>query len=160
MKRLEIKQATATLAATDAGGRFDGYASLFHVADLGRDMMIPGAFSASLRRKGASGIRMLWQHDPAQPIGVWIDIREDALGLRVSGQLNLAVARGRETFALLRQKAVDGLSIGFHCQRAASDRATGLRRILQVDLWEVSVVTFPMLPQARVSAVKMMSLSA
>lgn len=155
MRHLEIKQAPARLAATDASGRFEGYASLFHVADLGRDMMMPGAFSASLHRKGAQGIRMLWQHDPGKPIGAWLDIREDPLGLRVSGQLNLAVTRGRETFELLKQKAIDGLSIGFHCQRATRDRGAGLRRILQVDLWEISVVTFPMLPQARVSAVKM-----
>jgi HK97 family phage prohead protease len=155
MRRLEIKQAAARLSAPDARGCFEGYASLFHVADLARDMMMPGAFAESLRRKGAGGIRMLWQHDPAAPIGTWLAVTEDALGLRVRGQLNLEVARGRESFALLQQKAIDGLSIGFRCQRAASDRSSGLRRLLQVDLWEISIVTFPMLPQARVSSVKM-----
>ena len=154
MRGLEIKHACADLTAPDARGCFEGYASLFHVADLGRDMMMPGAFAQSLQRKGAAGIRMLWQHEPGTPIGTWLDIAEDPLGLRVRGQLNLAVARGRECFALLQQGAIDGLSIGFRCQRSSLDRATGLRRLLQVDLWEISVVTFPMLPQARVSAVK------
>ena len=154
MRGLEIKHASADLTAPDSRGRFEGYASLFHVADLGRDMMMPGAFAQSLRRKGAAGIRMLWQHEPGTPIGTWLDIAEDPLGLRVRGQLNLAVAHGRECLALLQQGAIDGLSIGFRCQRSAQDRSTGLRRLLQVDLWEISVVTFPMLPQARVSAVK------
>lgn len=155
MRRLEIKQAAANIGAPDASGGFEGYASLFHVADLGRDMMMPGAFTQSLRHKGAAGIRMLWQHDPGEPIGIWLDVAEDPLGLRVRGQLNLAVARGRESFALLQQKAIEGLSIGFRCQKATRDRATGVRRLLQVDLWEISIVTFPMLPQARVSRVKM-----
>ena len=135
-------------------GTFEGYASLFGVADLGRDIVMPGAFAASLKARGAAGIRMLWQHDPAEPLGRWLSIVEDARGLRVRGKLNLAVERAREIHALMREGAVDGLSIGFRVERARPERALGLRRLERLDLWEISVVTFPMLPGARVSAVK------
>jgi HK97 family phage prohead protease len=133
---------------------FEGYASLFGVADLGKDTVAPGAFAASLARRGAGGVRMLWQHDPGEPIGRWLSIVEDARGLRVRGKLNLAVARAREIHALIKEGAVDGLSIGFRVERARQDRAAGLRRLERLDLWEISVVTFPMQPGARVSGVK------
>jgi len=150
----ERKFVGVTLAGVEANGSFDGYASLFGKLDLARDIVQPGAFSASLARRGAGGVRMLYQHDPAEPIGTWTEIREDARGLFVRGRLALAVARGREVHALMRQGALDGLSIGFRAVRARTDAKSGIRRILEVDLWEISVVTFPMLPEARVGAVK------
>lgn len=131
---------------------FEGYASLFGMADLGRDVVMPGAFAESLARRGSAGIRMLWQHDPAEPIGRWLSVAEDRLGLRVRGRLNPAVARAREVAALLRDGAVDGLSIGFRVVEARRERAPRLRRLLKLDLWEISIVTFPMLPGARVEA--------
>jgi uncharacterized protein len=139
--------------AVDGDGLFEGYASLFGIADLGKDVVAPGAFSDSLARRGPAGVRMLWQHDPAEPIGRWLSIAEDARGLKVRGRLNLAVARAREVHALMREGAVDGLSIGFKVERAAR-RSGGLRRLEKLDLWEISIVTFPMLPGARVAAVK------
>jgi HK97 family phage prohead protease len=132
------------------GGIVTGYASLFNVADLGRDVVMPGAFADSVARRRPGGIRMLWQHDPAQPVGRWDAVREDARGLHVRGRLNLEVARARELAALLRDGAIDGLSIGFRAVEAKRDRASGLRRLFRVDLWEVSLVTFPMQPGARV----------
>lgn len=149
----ETKLLAAPLAGVTEDGVFEGYASLFGVADLGKDAVAPGAFADSLRRRGVAGIRMLWQHDPAEPIGRWLAIAEDARGLRVRGRLNLAVARARENHALMRDGAIDGLSIGFRAERARSDRS-GLRRLEKVDLWEISVVTFPMQPGARVAGVK------
>lgn len=92
---------------------FTGYASVFGVPDLGRDVVMPGAFSASLARRGAAGVRMLWQHDPTEPIGLWLSLAEDHRGLRVEGKLNPAVQRAREVEALIREGALDGLSIGF-----------------------------------------------
>lgn len=136
-------------------GTFEGYASLFDAEDMGRDVVMRGAFAESLRAKGAAGIKMLFQHDPAEPIGVWEEIREDAKGLYVRGRLMTAVAKAREVLSLMRVGALDGLSIGFKAQRTQRDARNGVRRILKLDLWEISVVTFPMLPQARVSAVKM-----
>ena len=157
--RREVKLLSEPLQTVAADGVFEGYASLFGVADLGKDVVMPGAFADSLRRRGADGIRMLWQHDPAEPIGRWLAVAEDARGLRVRGRLNLAVERAREIHALLREGAVDGLSIGFRVVRARTERPTGLRRLEALDLWEISLVTFPMLPGARVSAVKRQGLA-
>lgn len=132
-------------------GLFTGYASLFGVPDLGRDVVAPGAFAASLAARGAEGVRMLWQHDPAEPVGRWLSLREDARGLRVEGRLNLAVQRARELDALLREGALDGLSIGFRTVRARPERG-GTRRLEAVDLWEISLVTFPLQAGARIAA--------
>lgn len=137
-----------------ADGTFSGYASIFGKADLTGDLIEPGAFARSLRQRGPAGIRMLFQHDPAQPIGVWCDIREDRRGLVVTGRLTLEVGRAREVLSLLRAGAIDGLSIGFRTVRARADRRGGTRRLSEIDLWEISVVTFPMLPGARVARVK------
>ena len=144
----------APLARTSAAGVIEGYASLFNVADTGGDMVMAGAFARSLTKRGAAGVKMLWQHNAAEPIGVWTAIVEDLRGLKVTGRLDLSVARAREALSLLRAGAVDGLSIGFRTRRATTDRSSGLRRLHEVDLWEISIVTFPMLPQARVDAVK------
>ncbi|HEY8382750.1 MAG TPA: HK97 family phage prohead protease [Microvirga sp.] len=149
----EVKLLANALAADEAG-TFEGYASLFHVPDLGRDVVMPGAFAASLKARGAAGIRLLWQHDPAEPLGRWLSLAEDGTGLKVRGRLNLGVARARDIHALLREGAVDGLSIGFKVERARFERPTRLRRLERLDLWEISLVTFPMLPGARVATVK------
>jgi HK97 family phage prohead protease len=135
-------------------GVFEGYASLFNREDLGHDVITPGAFRESLASRGAQRIKMLFQHDPAEPIGVWDEIREDTRGLYVRGRLMTAVAKAREVLALMRAGALDGLSIGFKTVKARRDAATGVRRLDKVDLWEISVVTFPMLPGARVESVK------
>ncbi|KUL96153.1 hypothetical protein DK26_08970 [Bosea sp. WAO] len=135
-------------------GAFEGYASLFRIADLGKDVVEPGAFRESLARRGPGGVKLLWQHDPTEPIGRWIELREDTRGLHVRGRLSLAVARAREIHALMRDGAIDGLSIGFRSERARNDPRTGLRRLEKVDLWEISLVTFPMQLQARVAMVK------
>lgn len=149
----EFKQASQPVQL-GADGEFEGYASLFGVADLGADVVMRGAFADSLRQRGPRGVRMLWQHNAAEPIGAWLSLVEDARGLKVHGRLNLEIARAREALALMRDGSLDGLSIGFRTERARRDRKTGLRHLHKLDLWEISVVTFPMLPQARVSAVK------
>lgn len=153
-RRFEMKRAGVLVSAVQTDGAFEGYASLFGIADQARDVVMPGAFRDSLARRGAGGVKMLWQHDPALPIGVWSSIAEDARGLHVVGRLDLAVAKARELHALMRSGAVDGLSIGFRTERSRKDPKTGLRRLERIDLWEISLVTFPMLAQARVSAVK------
>ncbi len=150
----ETKFAAAEISEVEADGSFSGYASLFGETDLNRDVVMRGAFLKSIGKRGAGGIRMLFQHDPAAPIGVWRTVREDARGLFVSGRLMTEVAKGREVLALMRAGAIDGLSIGFRTVRGRTDAKSGIRHLLEVDLWEISVVTFPMLPAARVSAVK------
>ena len=138
----------------DADGRFAGYASAFGLVDDSGDVVMPGAFAKSLARRGAARIKMLFQHDPNTPIGVWLDIREDGEGLYVKGRLTTEVGRAREVLSLMRAGALDGLSIGYRTVRGRTDAKTGIRQLHEVDLWEISVVTFPMLPEARVVSVK------
>ncbi|MEE9588988.1 MAG: HK97 family phage prohead protease [Hyphomicrobiaceae bacterium] len=145
---------TLDIKKIHADGTFEGYACLFGNEDLGHDVVMPGAFRESIERRGTSGIKMLFQHDPAQPIGVWLDFREDARGLYVKGKLMVGVARAREVLSLMRAGALDGLSIGFKAVKASRDAKSGQRRLEKIDLWEISVVTFPMQPEARVTAVK------
>jgi HK97 family phage prohead protease len=148
------KFASLELRGMSGDGSFSGYASVFGEVDLGSDVIERGAFRRSIEERGAGGIRMLYQHDPAQPIGAWRTIREDARGLYVEGVLAPGVARAKEVHALLKTGALDGLSIGFQTVKAGGADRSGVRRILEADLWEISVVTFPMLPSARISDVK------
>jgi len=134
-------------------GEFEGYASLFGVEDQGGDVVLPGAFRRSLRARGVGGVKLLFQHDAREPIGVWRDIHEDKNGLYVRGRLLSEIARGRDVLALLRAGALDGLSIGYQVVKSSRGRS-GPRRLIDVDLWEISIVTFPLLPQARVTRVK------
>ncbi|MEO1238569.1 MAG: HK97 family phage prohead protease, partial [Pseudomonadota bacterium] len=92
-----------------------------------------------------------WQHDPTEPIGIWDEVREDDKGLYVKGRLLTDVARAREAASLLEAGAIDGLSIGYRTVRAQND-GKGRRHLSELELWEVSLVTFPMLPEARVGA--------
>ena len=131
---------------------FEGYASLFGVADGAGDVMAPGAFARSLRG-GIERIRMLYQHFAHEPIGVWEEIREDARGLYVRGRLTTDIERGRDVLALLKDGALNGLSIGFKTQRARRDPATGLRTLMDVELWEISIVTFPLLEGSAVTVI-------
>lgn len=135
------------------GAVIEGYASVFGLRDQGGDVVAPGAYAASLKRLAARGgrVRMLWQHDQTQPIGLWDEVVEDAQGLRVKGRLLTEVARAREAAALMAAGAVDGLSIGYRTIRAEK-LPEGGRKLLELELWEVSLVTFPMLPAARVDA--------
>jgi HK97 family phage prohead protease len=132
-------------------GVVQGYASVFGETDQGGDVVALGAFRASLERLAAAGrkVKFLWQHDPARPIGVWHGVEEDARGLKVSGEILADVAQGAEALSLMRAGAIDGLSIGYRTVKAEANAKTGGRRLLEIDLWEVSLVTFPMLPTAR-----------
>ena len=130
-----------------------GYASLFGKTDQGGDVVQKGAYAASLNRLAArqGRVKMLWQHDPGQPIGVWDEVKEDATGLWVKGRILPQVERGREVAALVQAGAIDGLSIGYRTVKAERD-GKGQRLLSELELWEVSLVTFPMLPEARVAA--------
>ncbi|MGB3446737.1 MAG: HK97 family phage prohead protease [Xanthobacteraceae bacterium] len=140
--------------ALSQDGIIEGYASLFGEIDQARDMVMPGAFTQTLRQRGLRKIPMLFQHDPSEPVGIWLDLREDFRGLWARGKLIPDVARGRELLALLRSGAIDGLSIGYRTVRGRIDPRTRIRKLHQVDLWEISIVTFPLLTGARIEAVK------
>src|SRR5258708_22905382 len=135
-------------------GTFTGYASLFGVTDLGGDSVQPGAFTKSLKSKPASKVKMLRGHDTSEPIGVWTSIVEDARGLKATGQLILDTIKGRETYALLKAGALDGLSIGYRTKKDSFDRTNKIRMLNELELHEISIVTFPMLPTATISRVK------
>ena len=131
------------------GTIISGYASLFGKSDQGGDTVARGAYAASLTT--GRSIKMLWQHDPAQPIGVWDEVHEDDKGLWVKGRLLTDVVKGREAASLIGAGAIDGLSIGYRTVKAHKDDKGG-RLLSELELWEVSLVTFPMLPDARVAA--------
>ena len=140
------------------GSRVEGYASIFGRRDQGGDVVGRGAYAASLAALAASGrrVKMLWQHDPAQPIGVWDEVREDATGLYVKGRILTDVARGQEAAALLAAGAIDGLSIGYRVKREEYDKKAGANKLIELDLVEISVVTNPMHDDARIDSVKAM----
>lgn len=146
---LEIK-------SIDATGRFAGYASVFNVIDNQRDIMLPGAFSTTLGRQRGE-VKLLWQHQQSEPIGVIDTIFEDTRGLYIEGQLLMDVQRAKEAMSLLKAGAVKGLSIGYSPVRYRIDPDTGVRLLAEVELWEVSLVTFPANDAARVTVVKSMS---
>lgn len=127
----------------DDEGRFCGYASVFGRLDEAGDIVLPGAFAKSLRRRGRDRIRMLFQHDPNEPIGTWETIAEDGFGLWVEGRLTGGAPRADALRRLIERRAVDGLSIGFRTVRAAREPSTGHRHLLEIDLREISIVTFP-----------------
>lgn len=140
------------MQASAPDGVFQGYASLFGVPDLAGEIVSRGAFRASLGKRGLRGIRMLFQHDASDPIGVWEDLHEDDFGLFVRGRILTSLSRGRDIASLVREGAVDGLSIGFRAEKDRRDPGTGVRRLDRIDLWEISIVTFPLLPGARIGA--------
>ena len=136
-------------------GTFEGYASVFDVEDSYKDVVRKGAFVRTLQERGADSIPMLWQHFGSQVIGDYTEMSEDDYGLRVKGRINLETKAGGEAFSTLKfNKKLLGLSIGFMIRKAITDQKTGVRDLLDVDLWEVSAVTFPANDKARISSVK------
>ncbi|RZJ01484.1 MAG: HK97 family phage prohead protease [Brevundimonas sp.] len=134
-------------ASVEAGLRIEGYASLWGVADLNGDVVARGAFAQSLAKAGSTGVKMLHQHESRAPVGVWDEAIEDDRGLFVQGRIMDWSADARFAQALSKAGALDGLSIGFRSRKARRDGR--LRVLVEVELWEVSLVTFPMLPGAR-----------
>lgn len=134
-------------------GSFEGYASTYGNIDAGYDVVMPGAFAKSLEERPAGKVKMLWQHDPAQPIGVWTGMTEDSKGLFVKGRILREVQKGAEAYALMKEGVIDSMSIGY--RTLESDyTAGGVRQLKELGLMEVSLVTFPMNDQATVTTVK------
>ncbi len=144
------------LKATGDTGTFEGYGSVFNITDRGGDIVAAGAFAETLAAAKTAGRlpAMLWQHRQAEPIGVYTEMEEDAIGLKVKGRLALKTARGAEAYELMKMGAISGLSIGYRVRDDSWDRVTGVRTIKKADLHELSLVTMPMNDASRVSAVK------
>lgn len=156
MDRLDFDLDVKLAGNDSAKGTIEGYGSVFGLVDRGGDIVMPGAFAKSLADWSTKGALppMLWQHDPYQPIGIWTEASEDEKGLRLKGQLIMDVPAAATARALIAAGAVKGLSIGYKTRDYEIDRETGVRRLKQVDLWEISPVTFAMLPEAQIDSVK------
>ncbi|WP_279212628.1 HK97 family phage prohead protease [Delftia acidovorans] len=152
----EVRSYALQIKATGDDGTVEGYGSVFGERDSYDDVIAPGAFKGSLAAHKAVGTMpaMLWQHDGAKPIGIWTEMVEDSKGLRIKGQLALETVLGKEAHALLKLGALNGLSIGFVSKQWTYDRDTDVRTLTELDLWEVSLVTFPANGKARVTNVK------
>lgn len=140
-------------------GQFTGVASPFGELDSYRDIVVKGAFTNTLRdfEQKNRKVPMLWQHSSREPIGVYTDLKETDTELVVTGECNMDVQKGRECFALMKQGALTGLSIGYNTVREEWDAKGEVRKLLEVDLWEISPVTFPSADSARVLDVKAIS---
>jgi HK97 family phage prohead protease len=150
----EFKLAGADGSA-DAG-TVEGYASVYNVLDRGGDIVLPGAFKASLAdwRKRKAAPPMLWYHDPSTPIGIWTDLSEDQHGLKAAGSFIDGVPQAAIARAVVKAGAVKGLSIGYRTIDFVIDRKTGVRSIKTAELWEISLVTFPMNVDAQITGAK------
>lgn len=137
-------------------GIFAGYASTFGNEDQGNDIVQKGAFTETLADRDPRQVKMLYEHSCLDPIGYWNVLREDDRGLYVSGKLMVEdLQKAREVHALLRERVLDGLSIGYRVTQVDNDRGNPHTRLLKsVDLKEISVVMFPMNEEAVISSVK------
>ncbi len=139
------------IKAVSEDGLFSGYGSVFGVIDSYKEVVVPGAFTESLQGRMPS---LLWQHRASEPIGVYTAMREDNVGLYLEGKLALKTNRGAEAYELMKMGAITGLSIGFVTREDSYDKVSGIRTLKKLDLWEVSLVTFPANDAARISGVK------
>jgi HK97 family phage prohead protease len=135
-------------------GVLAGYASVFDVRDSQQDIITRGAFTETIRNR-THEIKLLWQHDMREPIGTIDVLKEDARGLYMEARLFITqVARAKEAYHLIKTGVVQGLSIGYSPTRYRMDAVTRTRIIAQLDLWEISLVTFPANPHAQITVVK------
>lgn len=153
---MRSNQTELVVKEVSESGLFKGYASVFNIIDAHKEAMLPGSFSNSLRKWQRAGNmpKMLWQHDNTKPIGIWLQIEEDDKGLYVTGQILRCLKRGDEVYHLLKNGVIDSLSIGFLPRQSHQDSSNTLRYHSDVDLVEISLVTYPANPQARILNVK------
>lgn len=150
--RIEFKSIAET-------GHFAGYASVFGVVDQQGDIVARGAFEQDIAGR-IGEIKLLWQHDPREPIGRILKLFEDRRGLYVEARLNMRLRRGKEAYHLLKEGTVKGLSIGFRPLVSHKDAATQARVITRAQLVEISLVTFPANQASEVTVVKSIPLDA
>lgn len=153
---MDTKKFTANLELKefDESGKFEGYASVFDVVDSDGDIIVKGAFNTSIKKFSENGKmpKMLWQHNPSIIIGKFTEMREDEAGLYVKGQLITEVEKGKEAYTLMKEGVLDSMSVGFNILNA--QKSNGGRVIDDLDLWEISIVTWGANPDAQVTSVK------
>jgi len=142
---------------TDDDGTFEGYASVFNNKDLGNDVIKQGAFSESIKGKKPRQIKLLYQHKTDEPIGVIDSLVEDTRGLKIKGRLAMGTQKGKEVFELMKMGALDSMSIGYRLSPDDYKYSDKLKKrtITNLDLMEISMVTFPMNPKAKITKVKL-----
>jgi hypothetical protein len=156
---MQVKQADPVMqikALADTG-EFEGLASTFGgEPDSYGDVIAPGAYTDTLSAHRAKGTmpKMFWQHDPGQPIGKWMEAKEDNAGLVMRGKLNMGVQRGKEAYALLKEGDIDGLSIGYRIKAYSVDTESGVWTLEKLDLFEVSIVSIGANENATIGSVK------
>jgi len=138
------------LKADDEARTVEGFAAVFNNVDNGKDIILPGAFTKMLKK---SKPVMLWQHRTDMPIGVWDELEETDKGLFVKGTI-IDTALGNDVHKLIKGKAVKGLSIGYSTKKYEIDQTKGVRKLMELDLFEVSPVTFPMNDKATITRVR------
>lgn len=138
---LENKDGILEIKSIDNLGQFSGYASVFNIIDSYNDIILPQAFKNSLNNN--KEVKMLWQHQQDKPIGYFTTIKEDSIGLYVEGQILLDLQQGLEAYKLIKNRGVNGLSIGYCVKQAEYDSKNNTRIIKEIDLFEISIVTFP-----------------
>lgn len=148
---METKSLDLEVKAEGDEGEFTGYGSVFDALDSQGDKIVRGAFTNSLVARMP---KMLWQHNMGEPIGRWTEAREDSKGLYLRGKLSLGTTRGRDAYALMKDGALDGLSIGYRVPSGGAMREGNTRVLKEIDLWEVSLVTIPALSVAMVDGIK------
>ena len=158
---LQFKSSSMEIKELGKDGEVEGYASVYGIVDQGGDIVMKGAFEKTIKavHEGRRRIKMLWQHDPGSPIGVWDVMSEDSKGLIMKGRILTEVQKGSDTLELLKASAIDGLSIGYKTVDAdfiVNDQGR-IRQLKDLDLMEVSFVTFPMNTEATVIDVKNLS---
>lgn len=158
MKR-KVRNFVYDVKEVDEEGHFSGYASVYNVIDAYRERVAPGAFANTLRKWQSRG-RLppaLWQHRSGEPVGPFTKMVEDEKGLYTEGQLLVNdVQRAREARALMKSKTVDGLSIGFNSVVEEWNNEEKILTLKEIDLWEVSIVTFPANSESLITEVRSM----
>lgn len=152
----ETRAYSLSIKATGEDGTIEGYGSVFGNVDQWDDIIAPGAFKDTIAAHKAAGTMpaMLWQHESDEPLGVWLEMSEDDNGLKLKGKLCLDTSKGKEALALLKMGAINGLSVGFISKEWSYNNDTNVRTLTVIDLWEVSLVTFPANKKARVTNIK------
>lgn len=151
-RKFEVKNMPIEIKELNEDGTFSGYGSVFGVKDSYNDVVEKGAFTKTLNER--KNVKLLWQHDSREPIGIFTNMYEDEHGLVVKGSIAMDVQRGKEAYTLIKMGAVDGLSIGYSTITAKYDKKSDIRYLKELKLYEVSVVTFPANEAATVTSIK------
>lgn len=144
----ELKATTTDADSTT--GRFEGLLSPYGAVDLQGDRVMPGAFTRTIAARGGE-VPLLWQHSTDEPIGL-LRLRDTDGGLMVDGEVDLEIPEGKRAFSAVRRRYCKGLSIGY--STIADRMVNGVRELIEVELFEGSIVTFPAAPSAQITSVK------